>query len=191
MISRRKKILFIQVTIFLFASSLLYNTYRDKNKKNIELVKIESESKPDTNSFNDIEYSGFDLNGNRYTLKASTADFKTATPEDVYMKKVIANFYLKDDTVLTIKSDIGFYNNTTFDMDFRENVVATYLDDVLLSDQLVYSNTNGKLQASGNVQGKSLEKGEFFADNIEYNLTNKILNFSMFDDKQVNVKLKN
>ena len=25
---------------------------------------------PNTNSFNDIEYSGFDLNGNRYTLKA-------------------------------------------------------------------------------------------------------------------------
>ena len=191
MISRRRKIIFIQVSIFLFASSLLYNTYRDRDKKNIELVKIESESNPDTNSFNDVEYSGFDLNGNRYTLQARTVDFKTSTPEDINMKKVIANFYLEDDTVLKITSDIGFYNNTTFDMDFRENVVAKYLDNTLLSDQLIYSNTKGKLQASGNVRGESLEKGEFFADNVEYNLTNKILNFSMFDDKQVNIKLKN
>ena len=175
----------------MFASSLLYNTYRDRDKKNIELVKIESESNPDTNSFNDVEYSGFDLNGNRYTLQARTVDFKTSTPEDINMKKVIANFYLEDDTVLKITSDIGFYNNTTFDMDFRENVVAKYLDNTLLSDQLIYSNTKGKLQASGNVRGESLEKGEFFADNVEYNLTNKILNFSMFDDKQVNIKLKN
>jgi hypothetical protein len=190
-ISRRRKIIFIQVSIFLFASSLLYNTYRDRDKKNIELVKIESESNPDTNSFNDVEYSGFDLNGNRYTLQARTVDFKTSTPEDINMKKVIANFYLEDDTVLKITSDIGFYNNTTFDMDFRENVVAKYLDNTLLSDQLIYSNTKGKLQASGNVRGESLEKGEFFADNVEYNLTNKILNFSMFDDKQVNIKLKN
>jgi len=190
-ISRRRKIIFIQVSIFLFASSLLYNTYRDRDKKNIELVKIESESNPDTNSFNDVEYSGFDLNGNRYTLQARTVGFKTSTPEDINMKKVIANFYLEDDTVLKITSDIGFYNNTTFDMDFRENVVAKYLDNTLLSDQLIYSNTKGKLQASGNVRGESLEKGEFFADNVEYNLTNKILNFSMFDDKQVNIKLKN
>jgi len=189
-ISRKKKIILIQLTIFLVASTLLYYTYREKNKI-IEEVKIEAESDLDTNSFADIEYSGFDLNGNRYILKAGKADFKTDAPEKINMKYVIANFYLKDDTILKVTSDEGLYNNITLDMEFRENVKTTYLTHALLSDQLTYSSSNSKLLASGNVHGESIEKGEFIADNVEYSLANEILNFSMFDNKQVNVKLKN
>ena len=191
MISRRRKIIFIQLTIFLIASFLLYLTYSDKNKNVKKEVKIETESKVDTNSFTDIEYSGFDLNGNRYLLKAVKAEFESETPELINMKIVVANFYLKDDTILTVISEEGLYNNITLDMEFRQNVKATYLTNTLLSDQLTYSNSDGKLLATGNVRGESIEKGEFSADNVEYDLTSKILNFAMFGNKQVNVKLKN
>ena len=191
MITRRRKIVFIQLTIFLIASFLLYLTYSDKNKNVKKEVKIETESKVDTNSFTDIEYSGFDLNGNRYLLKAVKAEFESETPELINMKIVVANFYLKDDTILTVISEEGLYNNITLDMEFRQNVKATYLTNTLLSDQLTYSNSDGKLLATGNVRGESIEKGEFSADNVEYDLTSKILNFAMFGNKQVNVKLKN
>ena len=191
MITRRRKIIFIQLTIFLIASFLLYLTYSDKNKNVKKEVKIETESKVDTNSFTDIEYSGFDLNGNRYLLKAVKAEFESETPELINMKIVVANFYLKDDTILTVISEEGLYNNITLDMEFRQNVKATYLTNTLLSDQLTYSNSDGKLLATGNVRGESIEKGEFSADNVEYDLTSKILNFAMFGNKQVNVKLKN
>jgi hypothetical protein len=190
-ITRRRKIIFIQLTIFLIASFLLYLTYSDKNKNVKKEVKIETESKVDTNSFTDIEYSGFDLNGNRYLLKAVKAEFESETPELINMKIVVANFYLKDDTILTVISEEGLYNNITLDMEFRQNVKATYLTNTLLSDQLTYSNSDGKLLATGNVRGESIEKGEFSADNVEYDLTSKILNFAMFGNKQVNVKLKN
>jgi len=76
-------------------------------------------------------------------------------------------------------------------MEFRKNVRAVYLTNTLLSDLLTYSNNTGKLLATGNVHGESVEKGEFFADNVEYDLESKALNFSMFGNKQVNVKLKN
>ena len=191
MTSRKKNIFLTQITIFLVATALLYNTYRDKNKENEPFVKIEIETDLDTNSFTDIEYSGFDLSGNRYLLKARQADFKTETPELINMKIVEAKFYLKDNTILTVVSEEGLYNNVTFDMDFRENVKANYLTHVLLSDFLSYSNSNAKLNASGNVRGESIEKGKFIADNVEYDLTDKTLDFSMFDNKQVNVKLKN
>ena len=190
MINRRKKIILIQLTIFLVASTLLYNTYRDKNETKDE-IKVEVENDPDTNSFADIEYSGFDLNGNKYILKAGKANFKTESPETINMKDVVANFYLEDGTVLKVVSDEGLYNNITFDMEFKESVKATYLTNTLLSDQLIYSNSNSKVLVSGNVRGESIEKGEFFADNVEYDLTNKTLDFSMFGNKQVNVKLKN
>ena len=193
MIDRKKKIISIQLVIFLFASFLLYDTYRDKNKKIEkveEVTKIEIKTNPEINSFDDIEYSGFDLNGNRYVLTAGVAEFKTGKPEAIDMKNVVANFYLKDDTILEVFSDEGFYNNITLDMKFKKNVKVSYLTNVLLSDQLTYSNSSGKLLASGNVQGESVEKGEFFADNVEYDLTKKILNFSMSDKEQIKIKIK-
>jgi len=191
-VTSRKKILFlIQLTIFFIAIALLYNTYSDKSKETESLVKIKTTTDSDTNSFTDIEYSGFDLTGNRYVLNAGKADFRTETPELINMRLVNAKFFLKDDTILTVASDKGIYNNITFDMEFKENVKADYLTHNLLSDLLSYSNSNSKLIATGNVRGTSIEKGEFIADNVEYNLKSKTLNFSMFGSKQVNVKLKN
>ena len=189
--ARKKNLLLVQITIFLVASTLLYNTYRDKNQTVESFVKIEVETSPDTNSFTDIEYSGFDLTGNRYVLKAKQADFKTETPEVINMNEVFAKFYLKDGTVLTVVSDAGVYNNVTFDMEFSNNVQSNYLTHILQSDLLSYSSSNTKLIATGNVRGESIEKGEFSADNVEYDLDDKSLNFSMFGNKQVNVKLKN
>ena len=191
MTARKKNLLLIQITIFLLASTLLYNTYSDKNKQELEpLIKIESESDPDTNSFTDVEYSGFDLNGNRYVLNAGQADFKTETPELINMKKVVAKFYLKDGTILTVVSTKGLYNNVTLDMKFIDNVKANYATNTLKSDSLYYSNSSANLIATGNVRGESIEKGEFIADNVEYDLKNKTVNFSMFGSKQVNIKIK-
>ena len=191
MTSRKKNLFLIQFTIFLVAVALLYSTYRNKNKETEIFVKIESETSLDTNSFTDIEYSGFDLTGNRYVLKAVKADFKTESPELIKMRGVLAKFYLKDSTILTVRSDEGLYNNVTLDMNFKENVKANYLTNFLLADQLSYSNSKGKLIAAGNIRGESIEKGEFSADNVEYDLTNKTLNFSMFGNEQIKVKLKN
>ncbi len=181
----------MQVTIFVVAVVLLYNTYRDKNKEPETFVEIEAKTNPSTNSFKDIEYSGFDLAGNRYVLKAVNANFETETQEVVNMKEVFAKFYLKDGTILTVISDEGIYNNITLDVDFINNVKADYLTHILLSDLLSYSNSKGKLIATGNVRGESIEKGEFIADNVEYDLVEKTLNFSMFGKERVNLKLKN
>ena len=190
MITRKRKIIFIQFVIFFVATSLLYYTYRDRNESSEEVLTVEVETDSDTNYFTDIEYSGFDLNGNRYTLNASEADFKTEKPESINMTKVEANFYLKDDTVLKVVSDEGIYNNITLDMNFQKNVRSNYLMNTLVSDQLIYSNTEGKLFVSGNVRGESVEKGEFFADNVEYDLTSKLLGLSMFGKKQVQINIK-
>ena len=170
----------------------MYNTYKSKNVVEPKIIpEVVVQSDPDTNSFTDIEYSGFDLNGNRYILKAGQAEFKTQTPAIINMKNVIATFFFKDDTFLTVISNEGLYNNRTLDMDFYGNVKSTYLTHSLFSDRLNYSNSNGKLIATGNVKGESVDKGEFFADNLEYDLTNKTLDFSMFEQNdQVNVKLK-
>jgi|TARA_B100000780_G_C21084093_1_gene436668 hypothetical protein len=190
-ISRKRKIVLVQLTIFFIAAFLLYDTYRDKNGTYKEVEKIEIEVDPNNNNFIDIQYSGFDLSGNRYTLNAGEANFKTDQPEAINMKNIVASFYLKNGTILKIVSDEGFYNNITLDMKFRKNVKSSYLTDFIFSDQLDYSNANGKLLATGNVRGESVEKGQFSADNVEYDIASKTLDFSMFGGKQVNIKIKN
>ncbi|MDA9092141.1 hypothetical protein N9J56_02500 [Pelagibacteraceae bacterium] len=192
MTNRKKNLLITQITIFLVASALLYNTYRYKSNDETKApIKIEAETGSDVNSFTDIEYSGFDLTGNRYVLNAEQASFKTETPEIISMKRVKAKFYLKDNTILNVISDEGLYNNITLDMNFEKNVYADYLTNILISDSLSYFSSDAKLIATGNVRGESIEKGEFSADNVEYDLTKKNLNFSMFGSRQVNVKIKN
>ena len=191
MTSRKKDLFLIQITIFLVAIALIYDTYRDKNIEKKLFVPIRAETDSEINVFTDIKYSGFDLVGNRYVLNAGKANFKTESPELTNMEKVVANFYLKDDTILTVVSDEGLYNNITRDIDFRKNVKADYLTHSLLSNLLSYSNSKSKLIATGNVRGESIENGEFIADNVEYDLINKTINFSMIGDKQVKIKLKN
>jgi hypothetical protein len=162
----------------------------DSEEIKLKFGDIETTTSSNTNNFTDIEYSGFDLTGNRYVLKAKKADFKTETPELINMQDVLAKFYLKDKTILTITSDKGLYNNITLDMIFSKNVRADYLTHNLLSDSLSYSNSSAKLIATGNVRGESIKKGEFSADNAEYDLKNKTIDFSMFEKKKVNLKLK-
>ena len=192
MTTRKKKILVIQIIIFLFASTLLYNTYTNKEddkNEGKEIIKIETKSDPDTNTFEDVEYTGLDLNGNRYSIRAERADFKANFPEMINMDGMTGFFYFKDNTVLKVVGDNGHYNNKTYDMEFRENVRAEYLTNYLLSDSFVYSNTDGKLTISGNVRGESIQ-GDVYADNVVYDLNEKILDLSMLDEKQVNVKIR-
>jgi len=188
-ISRKKKILSVQIVIFLFAASLLYYTYKDEKKYEEKTVEIKSETNSNVNSFEDVEYTGLDLNGNRYSIKAEKANFKTEKPELINMDGMVAFFYFKDNTKLKVIGDKGYYNNKTYDMEFRENVRADYASSYLLSDKLAYSNTDGKLVISGNVRGESIQ-GDVYADNVVYDLSNKILDFSMLNKKQVNIKLK-
>tara|TARA_B110000967_G_C18702834_1_gene468748 strand:- start:662 stop:877 length:216 start_codon:yes stop_codon:yes gene_type:complete len=70
-------------------------------------------------------------------------------------------------------------------------LIADYQMHTLFSDFLSYSNSKGKLISTGNVKGNSVDRGEFSADNVEYNFKDKTLNLSMFGTERVNVKIKN
>ena len=188
MIKRKKKILIIQVAIFFLATSLIYNTYKSENIPN-EVLEIDSSTKADSNSFENVEYTGLDLNGNRYSIAAEKANFETSNPEIINMENMNAYFYFKDNTVLRVVGDEGFYNNKTFDMRFEYNVKATYEANYLFSDLMLYSNTKGLITISGNVRGESIQ-GNVIADKAEYDLTKKTIDLSMFENKRVNVKLR-
>ena len=147
-------------------------------------------SQCDKDSFEDVEYKGTDLNGNRYVIQSEIADFELATPELINMQIMKTYFYFKDGTTLYVQGKNGIYNNKTFDIKMWDAIEATYLENDLFSDNLDYSNKKGTVTITGNVKGESI-KGDIVADQAIFDLTKKTLDISMFDEKQVNIKVNN
>tara|TARA_B100000959_G_C14848611_1_gene569107 strand:- start:355 stop:954 length:600 start_codon:yes stop_codon:yes gene_type:complete len=193
---RKKNILLVQILIFITAILLIYYTYGNKEKQDYnkisKTVKKEEESdrrdKVRSNIFADVEYKGVDLQGNRYEIKSKEATFEIEKSELINMKIMSAIFYFKDGSVLKVRGDYGTYNNKNNDMKFRENIKVEYKDNLLFSDNLDFLNTKNSLTIYGNVRVESI-KGTMAADNLKFDLSKQTLDISMFDDRQVNVRL--
>ena len=198
MTDRKKNILIIQILIFIVGVLLIYFTYLNKDYdekiESVQKVKEkendEKKADLDSNTFENVEYKGVDLRGNRYTIKSEVADFKVENPELINMKVMSAVFYFKDGTVLRVRGDYGTYNNKTNDMNFRENIKVTYKEDALFSDNLDFLNSKNYLKIYGNVRAESI-KGNIKADNLEFDLLKQTLDISMFNNGQINMVLSN
>ena len=99
MIDRKKKLRLIQFLLLFFGISIIYLTYYDKEiKPKEELVsqKIQKKTKEgiseDRDLFFNIEYSGLDLQGNRYLIKSEEAYVDELYPEIIYMRNVNSIF---------------------------------------------------------------------------------------------------
>ena len=192
MIDRKKKLRLIQFFLLFFGLLLIYLTYYNKEEK-IEPQIISQEEKPkgsdeDKDLFFNIEYSGFDLQGNRYSLKSEEAYFDELNPEIVYMKIVKAVFYFKDDTNLYIKADRGTYNNKTFDMQFQENVKADYLESELFAEKAEYSNSESFLSIYENVRINDIQ-GNLIADKLLFDITSQKLDITSFSNGKINANV--
>ena len=200
MIDRKKRILFIQITLLVFGIAMIYGTYYNKKpKKNVEFEtssidkKIEKEDNENAEEqkdiFFNIEYNGIDLAGNRYILKSEEAFLDEIKPEIVYMKRVKATFYFKDNTVLYVDSDVGVYNNKTLDMQFEQNVKANYLNSVLFAEKADYSNKESYLSIYENVRVNG-DNGNLVADRLLFDVKYKKLDITSFKDGLINANVK-
>jgi len=199
MIDRKKKLRFIQSFLLIFAILVIYLTYY-KNQTNLkqeiispsskERLKELSSNKNSENSdmFFNIEYTGLDLNGNRYLLKSEEASLDDLKPEIVYMNIVNATFYFKDNTILYIWADKAIYNNKTLDIKFKNNVEAHYLDSKLFADRAEYSNTENYLSIYENVKVDDI-RGNLIADKLLFDITKQKLDITSFNDGKINVNV--
>ena len=195
MIGRKKKIRLIQFFLLFFGVLLIYLTYYNKDTESdqklvsqeVKKLNVEdSSNKGDV--FFDIEYSGLDLQGNRYLLKSEEAYVDDTRLEIIYMKNVEAKFYFKDNTTLFIVSDSGVYNNKTLDMKFEKNVEANYLDSDLFAEKAEYSNSKSFLSIYENVRVNDI-KGNLIADKLLFDITSQKLDITSFKDKKINANV--
>jgi hypothetical protein len=199
---RKKKLKVIQLVLLIFGVSLIYLTYYDTGKEDkpgeeilsestIEKIKKQNlkTSSSEKDIFYNVEYTGLDLNGNRYLIKSNEAFLDEVNSEIVYMQDVSSVFYFKDDTVLYVNADKGVYNNKTFNMIFEENVNANYLDNELFAQNAEFSNSDSYLKIYGNVKINS-ESGNLVADKLLFDITKQNLDISSLVDNEINVNLE-
>ena len=187
---------FIQISLLLIAFFLIFFTYFSNLKKKqastnldqIKTIEPDGQKEKAVNTFVDVQYSGFDKNGNRFIIGSRHANFEIERPEIIRMEQILCNFYFKDGTKLTIISDFGIYNNVSDDMEFTENVKMNYLENVLFSEKANFFNVKNQLLIEGNVKTTSPE-GKLQADKLDFNLDSKKLKISMYNDKKVNIKV--
>ena len=188
---------FIQISLLLLALFLIFFTYflnlkkkqTSTNLDQIKTVETDKQKKEEVvDTFVDVEYSGFDKNGNRFVIGSEYANFEIDRPNIIRMEQMLCTFYFKDGTNLTIVSNYGIYDNVTNDMEFTENVKMNYLENVLFSEKANFFNVKNELLIEGNVKTKSPE-GELQADKLNFNLDSKKLKISMYNEKKVNIKV--
>ena len=148
---RKKKIFLTQLLLFVIGLFMLIFTYLnfDKNstdgifKKDtkVEINKNIKNKESKSTTFYNITYSGIDLSGNRYILQAKEAKNSEVTNELLKLKNVKATFYFKNDKMLNITSNSGFYNNKTLDMIFENEVNGKYDGSILLAEKAEYFNS--------------------------------------------------
>ena len=199
MIKRVKKLRIIQISLLIIGSLIIYFTYLDKSnledeeiisKEIQDMIKKQISEKPDqTDVFYNIEYSGFDLAGNRYVLKSKEAFSEKDNQEIVNMKSVEAFFYFKDDTILKVSSNFGIYNNKTLDMSFKNNVKAKYEESELFAGKAEYSNAKSFLIITEDVKINDT-RGSMVADKLYFDIKKQTLNIASFDDDEINAKIK-
>ena len=190
------KIKFIQISLLLLAFFVIFFTYFSNLKKKqpsanldqIKTIKPDRQKEKALNVFFDMQYGGFDKNGNRFVIGSRYANFEIERPEIIRMEQILCNFYFKDGTNLTIISNYGVYNNVTDDMEFTKNVKMNYLENVLFSEKANFFNVKNELLIEGNVKTTSPE-GKLQADKLNFNLDSKKLKVSMYNDKKVNIKV--
>ncbi len=197
--SRKKRLRIIQCLLLIIGASIIYLTYYYKNQENpgkeiiSKKIKEEINKKSDLSEerdiFYNVEYSGLDLNGNRYLLRSEKASLEEEIPEIVKMEIVKAVFYFKDDTVLYVWSDKGTYNNKTLDMKFEKNIKAEYLNSKLFAEYAEFSNSENYLTIYENVRVDDVQ-GNLIADKLLFDITKQKLDITSFHNGKISANVK-
>jgi len=191
---RIQTFLFI-VGVLLILITYFYYPYKNKSlvEKNIQedVSPISDDLDNNTTSFENLEYKGlYDLD-KTFVVQSEKANIKENEPDIVHMINMHVILYLADGRVVNILSDKGTYNKANYDCFFEQNVRASDGETEIFSDNLELLGDKSIVKIYNNVvvdypSGSSLQ-----ADKVDYNFETKYFKVSMFDDKQIKMKVLN
>ena len=181
------------ILIFLGILIIFFTYFYDQNQKSLSKkieekkteIKVEDQ---EVSTFENIQYEGIDNNGNKFVINSEYAEFESDKTNIIYMKNMSCKFFFKDGTVLRISSNKGVYDTISSDMEFEQNVKMHYLENRLFSEKASFINSENYLVIQDNVVGEAPE-GNLIADKLDFDLTQKKLKISMYNQDKVNIKV--
>ena len=110
----------------------------DPNKKLKNVKKDESDNKTlveeDSNQIKDIVYKSNYLDDNRYVIKAEFGEFTKNNSDIMLLTNVTGTIFLENSEVINISSKKAKYNNINYNTNFYQDVLVTFDDHQINSD---------------------------------------------------------
>tara|TARA_Y100000816_G_scaffold185030_1_gene134242 strand:- start:136 stop:711 length:576 start_codon:yes stop_codon:yes gene_type:complete len=180
-------ILIIVSIIFFFSS--YYEVDNVVQKENLEPENIGANDS--LNIIENINYSSLDKDGNKYLITAETGEIYQNNFNNIKMKYVSAKIIFLNQEYLEIKSNYANYNRETSETLFYDEVLSSYLDNKISSNELqllfddklakikdnvVYISKQGKLEADEVLLDLRTKKAKISMNNSEEKIKISYLN---------------
>ena len=129
-----------------------------------------------------IKYTSTDNKGNKYEIVSSIGKIDLSNQDIIYMTDVKASIYFVDSEAIEIKSNFAKYNSKNYDTNFSENVLVTYEEHKIVSDNLDLFFEKHLVQITNNLIYEN-STTRLNADKIEIDLITKNSKIFMYNDQ--------
>ena len=189
---KRIQIILLSIGFLLILITYFYYPYMQKTKfkKNLNIETLSpDQSDEDLNVlFENVEYKGlYDLD-KTFSVNSEKANIKNEEPDIVYMTDVHVILYLDGGRIVNITSKKGIYNKVTYGLYLEDSVKAVEAETKIYADNLDMLVTRNTIKIYNNVIIND-PATSMHADNIDYDFETKHFRVSMFDDKNVKIKV--
>jgi len=151
-----------------------------------------------SNTVENISYTGTDLSGKQYNIRARLAGIQSDNQDVINLIDVDSDFRLKDGTVIKAISEKGIYNKNTNDVLFEVKVKITYLSDTITCNKAEFLGKSNFITMRGNIianlvdKNKEKKSSKLMADSLVYDTLKKSAIMETVDKtKQVTAILSN
>ena len=176
---------FFYLMLFLFGVIFyISNNYKSEKKVQSENLKLTTSVEKDIpNIIENINYSSFDKEGNRYLIVAKSGEVNQKNFDKIKMQSVYAKITFINQEFIEIKSKYANYNKETSETLFYGEVFSSYLDHQISSNQLELLFKEKLVKIEENVIYSS-NNGTIVADKVLLNLKNKKAQILMNDSEE-------
>ena len=188
---KKKTLLQLLILIVIIAIFIFFYKNSNQNKKaNISIeLNYQSEiiNSDNSNLIYNLKYVVEGDDGISYTITSEIGELSVEQPNLILMRRVLAVIRNDYGKPLKITVDNAIYNNINHDTQFYDNVLMTYQEQVINSDNFDLVFIKNLATIKNNVVYKDLNT-KLFADKVEINILTKNSKIFMYD-KQKKIKI--
>jgi len=188
---KKKTLLQLLILIVIIVILIFFYKNSNQNKKANISIKLNNQSKiinsDNSNLISNLKYVVEGEDGISYTITSEIGELSVEQPNLILMRRVLAVIKNNYGKPLTITADNAIYNNINHDTQFYDNVLMTYQEQVINSDNFDLVFINNLATIKNNVVYKD-QNTKLFADKVEINILTKNSKIFMYD-KQKKIKI--